>query len=239
MDISKMLFALRFLAFISVFWCGLSAHADLLLTKVGGNAAVSFVATDNCSAIDVGNTTTVACTLTVGIGGATVVVMTAEGTGGTVSSVSDGTNTYTKLIAGSGSEDAEIWYVLNPASVSAGGIVTVTYGVANVIKYIHVVSLNKVAATDQTGSDTGVSNVPSCVTGGSVAVGSAAFGIVIGNPSVVTATQPTGFTGTVQGPVGAASVIDGSQIVSAAGAKTYNPGGFGVVVWSCAVGSFK
>lgn len=186
---------------------------------------------------------TVTCTVTAVSAGNTVVVTAGVSSGLTISSVADGINTYSKLAAANGSSGAEIWYCLNPLAIPDATTVTVTFNGSGstVRKFVHAYSLNATASTGTSGTATGVSSTPSATTAGSAGAGEAVFGAVMGAArNSDTLIQPAGFSGAAIGGIGsAAEVIDGYHIVTVAGTKTYNPTGFGAVVWADVIGSFK
>lgn len=101
---------------------------------------------------------------------AVVGVYTNNSNGATVSSITDGTNSYTKAVStqNGGFTDTEIWYVLNPSGVSSGATMTVALSTAsgNISISIYAAQVTGMAnanlALDKTG--TGQASSTSVVT---------------------------------------------------------------------------
>jgi hypothetical protein len=157
---------------------------------------------------------------------------------GVVSSISDGTNSYTKGITGDANNsgdfvDAEIWYCQNASAVSSGATVTIdfTASVSGVYPGIVArgVQVSGVATTGAFDSASAVSSTPSgatnspSVTSGTLSVANEiVFGVVC--TQFGTFTEASGWTTIDKTTTGGYTAIDFAyKIVSATTAQTYNP----------------
>lgn len=195
--------------------------------------------TDIVTGNDTTNTTTISVVTTEIAAENTIVILLASGDGGQVTGISDGINTYSFFDGSIGGFTVEVWYCLSPLNVPAGTVITATFGNASRSKYIHVFSLNKVAALGQSG-DTQDLQPPHVSTGGSVTTPSAIFGMTLGGGSANALTQPADWSGAVVGVIGLVGAqpfdcIDGYMITDVAGIKTYAPSGYPVFILNRAV----
>lgn len=148
----------------------------------------------------------------------------------TVSSVSDGTNSYTRaiqIIHGTANTGLEIWYKENAAAVSSGATVTATMsgtaGGANAaISGAQVSGVALSSPLDKTGSAQGTGN-QSCSTGTLSQADEAIFGasITIGSPASYTAAS--GFTNLSQPNTNGTWVVCDYQIVAATTTVSFAP----------------
>jgi hypothetical protein len=150
----------------------------------------------------------------------------------TVSSISDGTNTYSKAFSfGSSATGVELWYVANALAVSSGATIAIhlsgssannAVAVAAQISGIKTVSPNDAAVNahlDQTG---GGSNHPSLTSGTPAVASEIIFGVIgYGNGSLVYSdNSPFASVGSVQSTAG---VGLGYRIISTRATVTYAP----------------
>jgi hypothetical protein len=145
--------------------------------------APSFSPTITASARVTGSGSTWTTTTTAAIGGGNAAfVFLASGNNTLVSSVSDGTNSYTKATAGAGGGviHNETWYVISAAAVSSGATITVTASgsVAGALAYIIGAQSPGVTAFDSAAN----TSVTGCTTSNATAAqqNELAFGFVSG-----------------------------------------------------------
>ncbi len=190
------------------------------------------------------NNTTVTMTTGADIAlGNTVVVGIVSGDGVTVSSVSDGTNTYTKLTSSNDSNSTtniEIWHKLSASAVSSGATITVTFSGNNTAKSVAGVIANRTLAVVGSAANaaTGTSATPSVASGASVPLAALVMG-VSGNKGTQTYTTVGGIWTTEQNvAVGAPIRIVERGITTGAGTVTFNPVLNGSKEWNAIIGAY-
>lgn len=243
-----MIWLLRALVFLSVFWTGVSARATTLsLTSAGpsGIPSASLPGVPFCSGTDttVGHTT-VTCTTTAAVPAHdTIVVVIGDGNVAgltNISSVADGTNTYTEQASVYASTNTSaIWYVLDPATLASGSTITVTFsGSGAATKYVQAFYMSGTAVAVSSTVNGGSSTTPSCTANGAATRTSfATANMVAGNDTI---TQPAGWTagnvgnvtGTFEESIGYKTNTDSSNAV-------YNPTGWSSAAWTCALATFQ
>lgn len=216
--------------------CGATTTAVAL----GAAAPVAFVS----GADDAGGSTFTATTSTDleagNLGVIIIGLVNSAGTTRSISSVSDGTNSYTKAQANSFTSgsfyDLEVWYAPNAAHVASGSTVTVTYSAADVHNSTSVVGVQIPAALAASPYDTagagatGGSNSPSVTTG---TLGQSAE-VVLGCNLIslnATYTEDPGFINlfnVFSGGTGNQFLSVGYKLVSSTSAVTHNPSLSGV-----------
>lgn len=162
----------------------------------------------------------------------------------TVSTVSDGTNTYTFAArATPTNENNEIWYCSNCVAVSSGATITANWsgsnggaGAAHSIAACRISGIVAASALDKTNTQAGALASPSTTTG----VLSQAVEIVIGYFCAQGAeTQSAGFANiNSTNQSGNLNFLD-YQIVSSTASVTYNPSQPSAVTESLVVATFK
>ena len=176
--------------------------------------------------------TTVALTTTAAIPAAAAVIVAAgnvTGTAVTVSSISDGTNTYTKAGGGAAtaSTDAEIWYKTNASAVGSGATITVTFSGAldTNAAYVAAFYVTSLSAVDKAPA---VSSTTSISTGTLAQATELIVGTMCGflNASSPTYNEASGFTNLASLNIAAGNHVSaglGYQLVSSTNSVTYNP----------------
>jgi len=183
-----------------------------------------------------GNTASITITTTANIVTGDLVVVAfavASNPLRTVSSVSDGTNTYTRAFAINDAGpfyNLEVWYKENAAAVSPGASLTATlsgltagsngYGAAA----FRVTGILASGSLDKTATQAAVTSAPTATTAALVQPVEIAIGASYTADSTRTYTEASGFTNLFNFVGGATSRIGiGFKIVSSAAAVTYNP----------------
>lgn len=153
-----------------------------------------------------------------------------------LSSVTDGTNTYSKAVGVStaGPSDVEIWYCANAAAVAAGATITATYNTASgngtyQAAACQVSGIATTSALDKTTSASSTSS-PSSLSMTTAALASAneiVFGFAMEvSTSTATYNAASGFTNFAKmGAAGTTNIFSGLDydIVSSSSAVTYGP----------------
>jgi hypothetical protein len=152
----------------------------------------------------------------------------------TVSSVSDGTNTYSKAVAqdNAGTDNHEIWYVANAAAKATSSTITVTMSGSGdssngaTIEAFRVTGITATTPLDQTQKQSATTASPTVTTGTLSQAVEIAFGASWRGNGTPTYTEASGFSNlvnalTVGNGNGKASVA--YQIVAATTALTYAP----------------
>lgn len=166
----------------------------------------------------------------------------------TVSSVSDGTNTYVKATNTSATfEDAELWYIEPAAAVGAGATITVTFtgNDGGSQAGIHAAQVSGIVASplDKTGGATGNSvNSLTASTGALTQANEIAFGVMGQTGSGLIYNGASGFTNVSFATTGSSvfTALD-YKTVNSVGNVTYNPtwpAPAGVLT-ACALATFK
>lgn len=155
----------------------------------------------------------------------------------TVSSVSDGTNTYSKAVSGNDGAanpvDLEIWYCQNALAVGSGATITATlsgavtsgFPVAMAAAYVSGVATSGAADKSATAFDAaGATNV-TMTTAALAHASEIAFGATyIGSSSTLTETESNGFANVNHIVVGSGIELALDYVIeSSAAAVTYNP----------------
>jgi hypothetical protein len=150
----------------------------------------------------------------------------------TVSSISDGTNTYTRATSQvpSANTEVELWYCSNCVSLSSGATITVTFSGSSgassgfVICAARVAFIIPVSAQDQISGATAASGTsvttttPALSRAGEIVFG---YSVIVGTP---TYTGAAGFTAINSGSsVGNGESFLDYQIVNASAAVTFTP----------------
>lgn len=157
---------------------------------------------------------------------------------GAISSVTDGTNAYTKALNRGTGFYGELWYCADAQAVSAGATITVTSGASFVtIIAAQVSSVASASPFDSSGvgalnPTSGNSNAPSVTTGSLSSTNEIIFGVTALNGNNVTYTESSGFS-TLKTEQGGYfnSIILSYQIVSALSPVTYAPSLGSSVPW--------
>lgn len=152
----------------------------------------------------------------------------------TVSSVSDGTNSYTKAVGlnnGGNTVDCEIWYKENAAAVNSGATVTATLSAGMsggsegwVIQGYQASGVATASSLDKTATSATNSTTPSVSSGTLTQADEILFGASYNNNSSRTYTEASGFTNLLT-PLGAIgkSLGIGYKIVSSTASVSYAP----------------
>ncbi len=151
--------------------------------------------------VNIGSTSGAGTTVTTSAGilaGDLVVILTSGWNAPAVTSISDGTNSYTKAVADTTNGfRVEIWYKENAAAVSSGATVTITYGSAPTNSLVHVMRVPTAklsGALDQTAHTGGTASTNTVTTGALAQTNEVAFGIVTRNNNNSITTESAGFT---------------------------------------------
>lgn len=197
------------------------------------------------------NTGTSAASLTITTTGAivagnlVVVAIYVIGTNPTVTSVSDGTNSYTRANNSlSGTGTGELWYKENASAVGSSASLTVNFGGTITTSTIAAAQVSGIASSSSYDSAaaaaaTGTSTTPSATTGTLAQAEEIVFGVVtVGSTS--TLTESAGFTNLYSLSNGAAVKLGlGYDIVAATTAVTYHPTLGSSVIWRALATPFK
>lgn len=165
-----------------------------------------------------------------------VVLVVAMGSNSTptVSSISDGTNSYTKafgITGGASTAILEIWYKANASAVGSGATVTVTLSGAMsgssegwVVQGYQVSGIDLTSPLDKTNTVTTNSTTPSTSSGTLTVPNEIIFGASYNNNGARTYTTASGFTSllTPIGSFGRSLGID-YKIVASTSTVTYQP----------------
>lgn len=160
-----------------------------------------------------------------------VVIGNSGASASTVSSASDGTNTYVKgksQINGSGNADGELWYKENAAAVGSGATLTVSFtgsasngvaiAAARISGIVTASSLDKSAIGPGTGTTT-----PSASTGALTQATEIVIGVVVSLDGVPTESANFTTISSISSPNTNANLDYGYDIVASTGSVTYQP----------------
>ncbi len=238
-----MIWLLRSLVFLSVFWASVGAHAtSLSLTNAGGSGGSAAVVS-LCSNVGAGASSTITCTTNQEVAtGNTIVVLigdqTALGVDQIVSVTDTASNTYSSLRKVNAAQvQAGIYYVLNPTGMAAGSTITVTFLGAQTARYVQAYMMPRTMALGQSATATATSTTPSCSI--SDAPGRVLVGTVNALGTGDTIAQPAGWTaGLTNNSNGGYEQTSGSDLGADVASIAYNPTGYSSVLWACAVAGF-
>ncbi len=167
---------------------------------------------------------------------------------GTVTSVTDGTNTYTTAITqtgGSVNQEGEVWYVQNAAAVSSAATVTFTFSITGynglAAAGLRVPGIVTSSALDKTGVGPGTATTtPTAATGTLAQATEIVIGLMTGGGSTI--TVGSGFTS----PAGSINSANTNQflmlayeIVASTNSVTWAPSQGAANTETCMVASFK
>jgi hypothetical protein len=160
----------------------------------------------------------------------------------TVSSISDGTNTYVKAVGLlSGGYNSEIWYAKNCSAV-ASPTITVTFASnANYrgICALRINAMNTSSPLDATNSTSGTGTTPSTTTGTLAQASEVVIGAMIANVAP-TVTVSSGFTrGSINQPASGVTHEIEYQVVNSTGSVTFAPTLSSSQQYTATVASFK
>lgn len=183
------------------------------------------------TAVPSGFTTTTSVSISAGIQANDLVVVLLgpfDSTTGSVSSVSDGTNTYTQAVGAKSAGNGfgfEIWFSANCSAVSSSTNVTATYSTSVNMKMavVRVPGALTVSPKDATASNTTASATPSVSTGALAQASEIVFGAVGCNSQSGAYTEATGFTNVINSNTGNLFFGAGYKVVSSSSSVTYNP----------------
>ncbi len=182
-----------------------------------------------------GNTDTCVITTTAAIQSGNLVVVFVQIPSNvfrTVSSVSDGVNSYSLAVAQNDSVnfDAEIWYKENAAAVATSATLTVTFSGSTTgsngygCEAAQVSGILPSGSLDKTNSNNTTTATPSVTTAALSQSNEIAFGMAFSNGGTRTYTEAVNFTNLFNLLAGAATRTgSGYQKVSTASAITYSP----------------
>lgn len=236
-----------FVTFIYLLLCGaVSAQLPgtfqpLLLAAMPIKPPVSLT-----SAFGAGGVNSVSITNVAVSGGDTIVVGCGGNKGSTitVSSVSDGTNTYTKAVGGysaTNDYDSEIWVSFNVVTISSATLTCTFSTTSDAGPGIAAVSVTGLLGPkDQTasGNSNGTTSPSAGPTGTLAQANELAIGFLWSGGGGGTITESTGFTAAVDSHP-SPSVHLGYKIVQATTALTYNPTSGSSVAWGTQLATFK
>lgn len=162
------------------------------------------------------------------VAGRSVFVCTSFNSTRTVSSVSDGTNTYVQAVSGGGASTTrcDIWWCANPAFVAATGSITVTLSGSATIRFAGAMQVaSGVYTLGSTGTESRTTGASNCnvSTAGSVPAGATCMaGTIMGNNLGGTFA---GWTDIENTAVGAAKCATSYLEVASPGVQTYASSG--------------
>lgn len=241
---------MKILAALGYLLACVSAHAtSLSLTSAGPNGfGGSPVSALICSNGDNGIANTVSCTTTAAVPAGDsilVVIGTVSAVSATISSVTDGGDTFGQLRAQTDFTDSSSewhWFTSSSVGISSGATITATYSGSIASHFIAAYAFNQqvFVGTGGAASHIASATLPSCATIGSVAASNSVVGSA--GPMVFggTAAQ-TGWTidyDTVYASTHRVTL--GHTSTNSAGAITFSPTGYtGTSGWSCIVEAFS
>jgi len=178
-----------------------------------------------------------------------VAVSYYTGTGASVSTVSDGTNSYSLGVSARGASGTpaavELWYKSNASAVGSGATITLTFtsGTAGGnLAAARVTGINTSSPLDKTATDVTTTSTPTVTTAALTQTNEIAFGIQ-GGYNQTTYTVASGFTN-IMSSNNTGQVVLGLdyKVVASTSAITYQPtssGGGGPASMGAAVATFK
>lgn len=216
-----------------------ASQAQFFTPPLGVSNAIVVVGIGSSSVSTAVSSQTITTTAAINAGDLVVVAIgVVQPSGISVSSVSDGTNTYTKAVSGfnvSTFLDTEIWYKANAAAVGSGATITATLstttsgspGVMAAARVTDTVPVSPLDKTNHTEYTSG-SLLASGTTGALSQAKEVAFGVayLYNVGSQTTLTESSGFTNLVaytQGTSPFVAMNFAYQVTSATTALNYSP----------------